>query len=396
VGLFDWLFGTQTELEVARELAPPYPSVESQIDAYVAERMLGGSSTLPSVERGTELLASAVAQLVPVTYTNGSPLERSPSIVERPDPWTTRYTFLTQTARSMIETGDAFWFLFDHDPDPSSGGRARSARVVPSAEVTSRWDDARFLPVHSWRGREMKLGVDFAHIPLSPRAGELRGRSPLVECAGALLTILAAETYAGSWFGGSGIPSGTLTSPTELTKDEATDLKAGWLEAHGGPVPTPAVLSGGVTWEAEGADPERSQMTQAREAGVATVARLLGIPAPLLLVSLGGASITYANVSQLYAELYRSTVIPLYLSAIEAVWSDLVPRTSSVRFDLGELSRLDVTSRIAAEAQLVELGVLTADDVARREGIVPAQTPAALAPAPTPAAPPASPEVPAV
>jgi HK97 family phage portal protein len=395
VGLFDWLFGTQSELDIAVPLAPPYPTVESQIDAYVQERMLGGSSTLPSVERGVQLLASAVAQLAPVTYTNGVPAARSPAIVERPDPWTTRYTFLTQTVRSMVETGDAFWYLFDHDPDPSSGGRARSARVLPSSEVDVRWDDSRFLPVYSWRGRRLVHGQDVAHIPLSPRPGELRGRSPLIECRGALLTIAAAETYAGSWFGGSGIPSGVLTAPTELDKPEADLLKTSWLEAHGGPVPTPAVLSGGVTWEAEAVDPERSQMTQSREAGVATVARLLGIPAPLLLVSLGGASITYANVSQLYAELHRSTVIPLYLSAIEAVWSDLVGRTSSVRFDLGELSRLDVTARIAAERELVDMGVLTAEDVALREGIVPTQVPAQLAPSPTPVEPANMPEVPA-
>jgi HK97 family phage portal protein len=396
VGLFDWLFGPANPNpgQVAGELAPPYPSVQAEIDAYIAERMLGGAAQLPSVERGVQLLSSAVAQLVPVVYAGGVPLEKAPPIVERPDPWTTRHTFLTQTVRSMVEDGIAFWFLFDPDPDPTSGRRPRSARVVPAAEVTTAWDDARFLPVDSWRGRVMKPGVDWARIPLSPRAGELRGRSPLVECQGAILTILAAETYAGSWFGGSGIPSGVLTSPTELDAPEAAALKAEWLAAHGGPVPTPAVLSGGVTWTAEAADPERSQMTQAREAGVATVARLLGIPAPLLLVSLGGASITYANVSQLYAELHRSTVIPLYLTPIEAVWSDLVARTSSVRFDLGELGRLDVQARWTTYQLASDLGVLTSDDIARREGIVPAQLPAALAPSPAPMVPADVPEVP--
>jgi phage portal protein BeeE len=136
-------------------------------------------------------------------------------------------------------------------------------------------------------------------------------------------------------------------------------------------------------------------MTETREAGVATVARLLGIPAPLLLVSLGGASITYANVSQLYAEFHRSTVIPLYLSAIEAVWSDLVPRTSSVRFDLGELGRLDVEARWGTYQVAADLGVLTAEDIARREGIVPSQVPSSLAPDPTPIETPVAPEVPA-
>ncbi len=398
MGLFDWLLGatptTTAPLQIAGELVPPYPSVQNQIDAYVAARTAGGPSTLPAVERGVQLITSAVAQLVPVCYAGGIPLERAPSIVERPDPWSTRYAFLEMTARSMIETGDAYWFLFDADPDPSSAGRPRRARVLPSSEVAVEWDAYRFLPTYRWRDRKMTIGTDLVHIPLAPRVGELHGRSPLLECWTALATIAAAETYAGSWFGGSGIPSGVLTSPTELDDLEADKLKAAWLTAHGGPVPTPAVLSGGISWEAEAVDPERSQLTESREHGVASVARLLGIPAPLLLVASSGSSITYANVSQLYAELYRSTVIPLYLSPIEAAWSDLVSRNQTVRFDLGELSRLDVESRVAVESQLVELGVLTAEDVARREGIVSNQGAPAIAPTPTPLEAPAPPEVP--
>ena len=393
-GLWEWLFGTSSQLEVAGELVPPYPSVQAQIDAYVQARMVGGPSTLPAVERGVELLSSAVGQLVPVEYTAGAPVEKPRKIVDRPDPWTTRQAFLSMTTRSMVETGDAYWFLFDHDPDPSSGGRPRGARVIPSREVEITWDAHRFLPVYKWRGRTMTPGRDLQHIPLSPRAGELHGRSPLLECSAALLTIQAAELYAGSWFGGSGIPSGTLTSPVELSDPEADALKARWLEAHGGPVPTPAVLSGGITWTAEAVDPERSQLTDTREHGVATVARLLGIPAPLLLVNTGGSSITYANVSQLYAELHRSTVIPLYLAPIEAAWSDLVPRGSSVRFDLGELNRLDVEARWGVYEIASRLGVATADEIARREGLAPDRSSNALTPSPSPLELPAPPEVP--
>lgn len=370
VAFWDWLFGRDPAGEIAGELSPPYPSVQAQIDAYVASRMAAGPSTLPAVERGVELLSSAVAQLVPVVYVNGVPVPgRVPRIVDRPDPWITRYAFLHQTVRSMVETGDAFWFLFDNDPDPSSGGRPRAARVIPSSEVTVQWDDKRFLPVYRWRDRVMVPGRDWAHIPLAPRAGELHGLTPLLECMTALLTIQAQELYASGWFAGSGIPSGVLTSPVELADPEADKLKSAWLEAHAGPVPTPAVLSGGITWAAEAVDPERSQLTESREHGVATVARMLGIPAPLLLVSSAGSSITYANVSQLYAELHRSTVIPLYLSPIEAAWSDLVPRGSTVRFDLGELSRLDVEARYRTYQLAATLGVIDADGIALREGL---------------------------
>jgi HK97 family phage portal protein len=392
--LWQWLLGTGGEgagAEVARELTPPYPNVGAMIAAYIAARELGGPLALPAVERGVELIASSVAQLHPVAYRDGIALEDQPRIVERPDPWSTRYAFLHATVRSMVEEGAAAWVLFD--PDPESR-KARAARVVPLSEVTVELDEHRFLPVYRWRGKVMTHGVDFYYIPLAPRAGDPRGVSPLVASRGALLAIEAAELFAAGYFGGSGVPSGVLTSPVELTDGEADTLKAKWLEAHSSIAPTPAVLSGGITYDKIGVDPEASQLVETREHGVATVARLLGIPAPLLLVSTAGSSITYANTSQLYGELVRVTVQPLYIAPLEAALSDLLPRTSTVRFELGELNRLDVRGRLEAYQLAVGLGILEPEAIARMEGFSANRAPTAFSPTPAPAEVP-TPEVPA-
>jgi HK97 family phage portal protein len=394
MGLLEWLLGDQAPpTELAREITPPYPSVAAQIRAYVAAREVGGELVLPAVERGVELIASAVAQLQLVAYREGVPLGEQPRIIVRPDPWATSYSFLHQLTRSMVETGDGFAFLFDRDPETD---RPRAAHVIPSAEVTSEWDASRFLPVHTWRGREMRLGVDLLHVPLASRAGELRGRSPLAACRRALLAIEAAELYASGWFAAGGVPSGVLTSPSTLDDGEAEAMLSAWLDAHSGPIPTPAVLSGGVTYQATAGDPERSQLTAAREHGVATVARLLGIPAPLLLVSLQGSTITYQNITAVYGELIRATVAPLYLAPIEAAFSDLVPRNSSVRFSLGELGRLDYMARLEAYQLAQAIGLLDAEHIRRLEGMPPEdvdETPTPFAPTPAPATVPV-PEVP--
>ncbi len=79
-----------------------------------------------------------------------------------------------------------------------------------------------------------------------------------------------------------------------------------------------------------------------------------------------------------------ATVIPLYLAPIEAAWSDLVPRTTTVRFDLAELNRLDVQARYDTYKIAVDLGVATADDIARREGLAADRASNALTPTPTP------------
>jgi phage portal protein BeeE len=75
----------------------------------------------------------------------------------------------------------------------------------------------------------------------------------------------------------------------------------------------------------------------------------------------------------------RATVVPLYLAPIEAAFSQLVGDDASVRFDLGELQRLDVAARWSVYDAAIRLGVLDADAVSRLEGygasIAPAMAP---------------------
>jgi HK97 family phage portal protein len=392
--LIDFLLGREPTVTVADQLVPPFPSVADQIAAYVDARSSGisGIPQLAVLERGIELIASSVAQLAVIAYDRGVPMESQPRIVDRPDPWQTRYAFLYQTVRSMIEEGDAAWFLFDHDPESN---RPRAARPVPMNEVSVSLDEkARFLPVYDWRGQRMKPGYDFLHIPLAPRVGQVRGISPIREAARSLWAIEAAESFAAGHFSGAGVPSGTINSPVALDKAEAARLKQQWLESHAGPVPVPAVLSGGVTYEPNGTNPEDSQLVETREHGVATIARILGIPAPLLLVSLSSSTVTYQNVTAIFGEFMRSTVAPLYLAPIEGAWSDLVGRSQSVRFDIGEIGRIDVEGRYRIYQMGRDLGLFTPEQVAKYEGIrPPEQVPTPFAPIAAPVV--AAPEIPA-
>ena len=384
MGLMEFLFGAQPEQVIAEELSPPYPSVSDNINRWVAAREAGMADPclLPAVERGVEIIASAVAMMSVNCYVMGEPMPVAPGIVNRPDPWRSRYTFLNQTVRSMVEEGDVYWFLMNHDPEPPH--RARNATVVDPAEVEIMWDAARMLPRYKWRDRMMTPGVDFMHIPLSPRVGRLHGTSPVKQARSALWTVEATEMYAAGHFVGSGVPSGVLEVPTTLTKPEAADLKGQWLESHAGPTRTPAILSGGVKYNVTAADPEHSQLVEVREQGVATIARLLGIPPPLLLVSLqGGSSLTYQNIGQVYSEFIRSTLQPLYLTPIENAWSDLLPRTQTMRFDVNDIFRIELAARVDVYEKLLGMGVVTADWIQRNEGIRPPdQTPTLYAPSP--------------
>lgn len=369
---------------------PPTRNVSALEDALslaIAERVaaftLDDARAMPSVMRCRMLLAGIGASFVPVAMRDGTVLPDQPAILTRPDPNSTRQEFVSQTIRGLVDTGCAYWRTGDLDAE----GYPRWARVLDHDEVDVRWDDRGALRLYGWRGIQLRegRGGDIVHLAINREPGELHGRGPTESGLDSLAIAWAAERYAETFYGSGGVPSVVLKLAGKSDPDEVSRVKADWMakRVRAGITGEPAVLSSGIEAEFPGADPERSQLQQTRDYGNTVAARLYGIPGALLHVSTSGASITYSNAQAAVEELVKATLAPSYLAPIEAWWSDLVPRTQSVRFQLGELYRADVVTRWAVYRQAWEMGVLTSAQIARLEGT--ASVNAALQPVPAPA-----------
>lgn len=353
-------------------------SIVDQIDDAVAARLatfgLADALGIPSVIRAIGLIAGTVAQFAPSAYRDGVRLEVQPRVLRRPSPFGTLYEFLYGTVYSLLagdanrsKPGNAFWLITDRDSD----GQARAVVQLAGGEVGVDWDDRRFLPVYRWRGRTLRAtgpDLDLIHIVIDRPPGALLGRSPLVVGLAALASVVSAEDYASAWFLTGGVPSVVLKTAQEKTPDEAAAMKLQWIEAHSGPGPTPAVLSGGIEDSYPDVDPQGAQLQQTRDYGNTVVARLLGIPAPLLHVATSGATITYLNAAGALEELVRVTIAPMYLPPLEAALSDLVPSTQTSRLDTLELLRVDIAGRMAIYQAMIDAGIMTAEDARAFEG----------------------------
>lgn len=355
-------------------------ALEDEIDARQSSFTLTEALKLPPVIRGVQLIAGVGAAMLPLAYRNGQATQLQPRIVRKPDPFGTRYAFLYQTLEAMVADryGEAFWLLTDHD----DRGYPRSAMVLPNDDIEVTWDDRRFLPRYRWRGRELQRDRDIKHIAPTRKAGELHGRGPVYEALDYLYPIKAAEDYASSFFSSGGLPMTVLKTAAAMTKEQAAELKSNWVNSR--TAAEPAVASGGVTPEFPAVNPEQSQMTEARGAGAAVVARILGIPAALLHVETSGATITYTNPAGALEELVKSTILPSYLSPLEQAWSELVPSTMAVRFELGDLQRSDIAGRFALYGAGIAAGILTAEEARAYEGWAPVNTETAHAYDPEP------------
>lgn len=380
---------------------PRSGSIEDVIADAIAERTasftLADALELPSVVRARNLLMSTAALMVPQLIRDDVAAADQPRIVRRPDPFTTRQAFVAQAVAGLVDHGESFWRIGELDSD----GFARWAVILDRDQVTVSWDTDRWHRLYQWRGKPMVHGVDLLHVAMELGPSDLHGHGPLSPDRGlpALATVFAAELYAATFYGSGGIPQTVLKVAANKTKEEAEALSQQWADARarGQLSGRPAVASGGVDPIFPGMDPEKSQLQQTRDYGNTVTARLLGIPGALLHVATSGATITYVSSAGAVDELVKATLLPLYLAPIEAHWSDLVPRTSAVRFALGELTRSDIATRWTVYGQAAALGALDAAEVRRLEGWGAAVNASAMQPVPAgaPGDAPAPMEVPA-
>lgn len=375
-----------------RSLFNPAPS-ESDLGGQIqwaVDRRLGRAdvAALPAVVRARELIVTTAAQLEPVAFRDGFAMEDQPAVMRRPAPGMTRYEWVSQIVGSLIDEGDAILWL------PESGRNAEGwpdvAVPLPLGEVEISWSSTPFVREYRWHGRQLFEGRDLLHLALGRRAGDLRGHSPLDDCADALYRVLGTELYAADYFTSGAVPDVVLKYAGSLNDGEAAAAKARWMATHQDR--SPAVLQNGWDVTTTGANPETSQLLESRSRGDVEVARVLGIvPAELLLITLASSSLTYQNVAQMLDTFVRVTVGPKYLALIEESFGDLLPRSQAVRFSTSELFRLAESERIATEATAIAAGIYTLPEVRRGHGL-PAGNAPAIPPAlqPTPAPPAAS------
>ena len=340
-------------------------AIEDAIAAAITERRssftMADALALPPVGRAVDLIVSIASTFQPVEFLGGTATIDQPRFVRRPDPFSTKQDFVAQTVAELVHEGEFFWLLGDR-----LEGYPTHAMVLDKDEVDVNWDQRKFQRLYNWRGRELVHGVSIYHGAINRRPKDLHGRSVLKSALPYLATLDAAERFASESFGSGGVPHTVLKVAQKMTEQEAKTLKA--IYTGSGKSEPVRVASAGVDLVFPDTDPQKMQLNEARSHGATTVARLMGIPGPLLLAETSGASITYQNVDAVVNLLTKVTILPRYLSPIEAALSDLVPRTKTVRFSLQELVRADITARAGVYKELIEAGVLLPDEARALEG----------------------------
>jgi phage portal protein BeeE len=141
---------------------------------------------------------------------------------------------------------------------------AGEAFVLATARYTTGWP-ARFHVVPPWAvdvemtssgTRRYSIGrvdvtADMLHIRYQGSVGDAHGHGPLEAGRARLVADEVLGRYVSRFAASGGVPTSILQHPEELTAAQAAALQSQWVQARSSSIGEPAVLSGGVTWQAD-------------------------------------------------------------------------------------------------------------------------------------------------
>lgn len=185
---------------------------------------------------------------------------------------------------------------------------------------------------------------------------------------------IALEQFGASYFANGTHPSGLLTTPQKLQKQQVDELRAQWEEIHKGAENSrkAAILHGDMKWQPLVVPPQDSQFLEMRKFEVIDIARWFRVP-PHKVGDLSGSR--HVNIEQQSIEFVTDCLVP-WISRLEQEANvKLIGRNSRAtiytRINVNALMRGDIKTRYDAYGQARRDGWLSGNDIRELEDLNP-------------------------
>ena len=293
---------------------------------------------------------------------NRRPFRPKPSWVGQPDVnFNGHSTFYKSVLVSLLIDGNAFIRVFSN-----RRGEVVNLNVLNPNTVDVKRNGQGSL-IFDVVGEDKPLTTEeIVYIPDLLKPGHVRGVSRVGAMKENLSLAKALEMYAATFFGSGTTLQGVIEYPGALTEEQATSLRNSFDNAHKGwrKSGRTGVLSGGASFKATQADPEKSQALEARRMAVEDVARIWRIPSHML--NLPGTN-TYSSVEQNMIAFVTHTLRP-YVTLLEDNMSVLMDRypggaDAFIKFNMNGLLRADTQARFSSYSTGLQSGFLTINDI---------------------------------
>ena len=304
-------------------------------------------------------LQSNIVSAMPVYQTKNGRIVDPEQWMANPDPEI--YSCWQEFAKQLFwdfQMGEAF--VIPMVGGGNTGIKPQRFRVMPPYMMTVDMDKGRRI----YKVGNLDVTDDVLHLRYSSTTTNAHGVGPL-DVAGAKLTqIKLLQKYANNLAETGGVPLYWIGVNRRLTPSEGKDLVAQWIETRTQNAGHPAVLGSNATLnQARTMDAKEMALLEISQFSESRIAGLLGVPP--FLVGLAGASgsLTYSNIADLFDFHDRSSLRPKTRMIMESLSAWALPRGRAAEFNRDDYTRLPFDKRVAAYKTLIDLGVLTAEEV---------------------------------
>ena len=328
------------------------------------QRALGISAWYSGVRYISEVMAGLPIHRFRRLPGDGRERRTPPAWMTVPDveqPW---YGLVEYWLMSLLHRGNAYAFKVRNPAGQVYGLR----EIHPDRVTVGQAPDGtkRFVIDKNerlWTTREV------LHIPGLAYDGRV-GMNPIRCSADALGTVAATDEYAARFFTNNTNLGGIISVEHAMTGTEAKALKAEWEDFHQGILNAhrTGVLSKGARYDRVTLNAEDSQLIEARQYGVAEIARLLRLP-PHKLYELSRA--TFSNIEHQSIEVVVDSVTPWVRAFEEEADYKLFGQQNRqgmfTKMNMKGLLRGDNASRAQFYTAMFNLGALSPNEIRELE-----------------------------
>lgn len=322
----------------------------------------GDPLSLSTIFRAVQILQTSIVNLPLVQTRNGIEVEPSP-IVRRPDPLVSRSRLISETVADLALNGNAFWQKV-RAGDAVVGVRLLPARLV-AVRATSD-DPASPMPVFDYGGRTYRTD-DILHMRFLEVSGRLRGLGPIQAAREEVESAAMLRDMKREWFSDGSNAKIVLTTEQPMENDAAAMVKKRFSDGRPGEV---KVLGWGTKVERLALSPKDLEYLDMMQFDTTQIARLMGIPASLMLAAVEGSNLTYQNIEQSWIE-FADYTLAAYASEIGEALTSLLPRGNEVAFDTDPSRRSNTKDRFETYRIAVEAKLMTVPEARKRLGMGP-------------------------
>jgi len=328
---------------------------------------------LPAVWRAAWLNASTIASLPLKVFekigNNRENLSDHPIqllLQKKPNRFQTAYIWRQLSMMHIQFWGNAYSLIvFDN--------RLRPEQLLPfhPSKVTPLFDRKNNRILYRFEMDDGKtITIDSAHVLHQKGISfdGLVGKSPITTLRENIGLGLAAQEFGAEFYQKGAQLDGVIEIPGHLSKDALKNLRESWENTHLKGGERTALLDKGMTYKQVGIPPDDAQFLETRKLSITDVARIFGVPPPLVY-DLERA--TYSNI-QMLVQGYAKFDLNPWLINIEQEINDKLffedeKNTIFVKHNLDGLLRGDPKQRAEFYRVLIQNGVMTPNQARRME-----------------------------